>query len=132
MHTIQQLANMKNEHATWQSRIRFHREELKQFNNHLSRIVQQNVNSEQMPFVEHFQNQFIRQNEVLDIIRHEFKQHENLIEHVESGQALNPESDLRQIHDTEREKLDQFEKIFHDLRNEFNSFLNKTEMQYAL
>ncbi|CAN5518928.1 hypothetical protein BH11BAC2_BH11BAC2_23050 [soil metagenome] len=80
-----------------------------------------------MPNVEHFQNQFIRQKEVLDIIRHDFKQHENLIESLEVEKTKEPIEGIQTIHSVQREKLDQFEKIFHDIRNEFNVFLNQVE-----
>ncbi len=71
---------MKADHDYWQNRIKFYGDEIKQFNGNLSTVVQQMEKPNLMTYVEHFQNQFIRQNEVLDIIRHDFKQHENLIE----------------------------------------------------
>ena len=132
MHTIQQLSTMKAEHDYWQNRIKFYREEIKQFNGNLSTVVQQFDKPNLMPHVEHFQNQFIRQNEVLDIIRHDFKQHENLIEDLASERQKEPIEGILSIHTLQREKLEQFEKIFHELRNEFNVFLNKTEIQTAL
>jgi hypothetical protein len=123
---------MKSEHDNWQNRIKFYRDEIKQFNGNLSRVVQQSIKPNLMPHVEHFQNQFIRQSEVLDIIRHDFKQHENLIEDIASEKQKEPIEGILKMHSVQREKLDQFEKIFHELRNEFNVFLNTTEIQHAL
>ncbi len=127
MHTKQQLVAMKSEHDNWQNRIRFYREEINLFNSHLSKVAVTQVPSDLMPNVEHFQNQFIRQKEVLDIIRHDFKQHENLIESLEVEKTKEPIEGIQTIHSVQREKLDQFEKIFHDIRNEFNVFLNQVE-----
>ena len=64
---------------------------------------------------------------MLDIIRHDFKQHENLIESIGDGKAPEPNAGIQKIHNVQREKLDQFENIFHDLRIEFNMFLNRAE-----
>lgn len=125
MHTQEQLMEMKSEQDEWQNRIRFYRDEIKQFNQHLGKVAQPGAPRELMATVEHFQNQFIRQNEVLDIIRHEFKQHENLIEALQEKEVGGLEDGIQKIHTVQREKLDQFEKIFHELRGEFNVFLNQ-------
>lgn len=124
MHTKEQLMEMKSEHDEWQNRIKFYRDEIKQFNQHLGKVAQPGAPKELMASVEHFQNQFIRQSEVLDIIRHDFKQHENLIEALEVPAITEPQEGIQKVHSTQREKLDQFEKIFHELRGEFNVFLN--------
>lgn len=128
MHTKELLLTMKSEHENWQNRILFYRDEIKQFNTHLSQVVQTAPpDQEVMAHVEHFQNQFILQKEQLDIIRRDFKQHENLIEALEASKAKEPENGIRETHSVQRDKLDQFEKIFHELRNEFNIFLNQVE-----
>jgi len=127
MHTKQQLNEMKSEHDQWQDRIRFYKDEISHFNNHLGRLSLSGKSVDLMASVEHFQNQFIRQKEVLDIIRHDFKQHENLIEALEIGKAAEPNDGIQRIHSIQRDKLDQFEHIFHELRNDFNLFLNKVD-----
>lgn len=125
MHTEHQLTEMKNEHDTWQDRIRFYKDEISHFNQHLGRLSVSGAPRDIMVSIEHFQNQFIRQKEVLDIIKHDFKKHENLIEAIEEGVSVEPSEGIRRVHSVQREKLDQFERIFHDLRNEFNIFLNQ-------
>lgn len=124
MHTKEQLSEMKTEHDEWQNRIKFYRDEIKQFNHHLGKVAKPGAPRELMASVEHFQNQFILQAEVLDIIRHDFKQHENLIESLEKPEVPAPNEGIQKTHTVQREKLDQFEKIFHELRGEFNVFLN--------
>lgn len=125
MHTKEQLLDMHAEHNEWQNKIRFYRDELKQFNGKLSDVVSRGTNVESLTSVEHFQNQFILQNEVLDIMRHEFKQHENDIEALQNAER--PAVSLSANHINQREKLQHFEKLFHELRNEFGNFLNKAE-----
>ena len=122
------LGNMKEEHDAWQDRIQFLKKEIETFKTHLGSVVVGDFKAKNaMASVEHFQNQFILQREQLDIIRHDFKQHENLIEDVEKGVVAEPEPGLDTFHRVQREKLEQFEKIFHDLRKEFNIFLDKVD-----
>lgn len=130
MHTKEQLLEMHSEHNEWQNKIRFFRDEIKRLDTQLTEMVSKGSPTQILASVEHFQNQFILQNENLDIMRHDFKQHENEIESLQKGQHDNPDNSITGNHDSHREKLAQFEKIFHDLRNEFNTF--KTEaMQLA-
>lgn len=121
MHTREQLNEMLAEHNEWQAKIRFYKSEIKNRTTELDHFVGSGEASGMMQHVEHFQNQFIRQMEVLDIIRHDFKQHENAIEQHHT----NPLQNLASQHMNEKDKLVQFEKVYHALRDEFHSFLNK-------
>jgi uncharacterized coiled-coil DUF342 family protein len=125
MHTKEQLLEMHSEHNEWQNKIKFYRDEIKGLNNQLSEMVTKGISPLTLASIEHFQNQFILQNEHLDIMRHDFKQHENNIEAIQKGLPDTQHEALTGNHETHREKLDQFVKIFHDLRSEFNAF--KTE-----
>lgn len=118
---------MKNEHDAWQDRLRFYKDEILHFNHHLGRLAIAGGRGENMAAAEHFQNQFVRQKEVLDTIRHDFKQHENLIDAIGEDASREPSEGIQRVHAIQRDKLEQFERIFHDLRNEFNVFLNKVE-----
>lgn len=126
MENKEQLSQLHSEHNEWQNKINFYRDELKEFNKQLTDIVTNSAPNEVLVSVEHFQNQFIRQNEVLDIVRHEFKQHENQIEAMQGKESTadNGGVDIVALHESEKDKLDQFEKLFQELRNEFHLFLN--------
>lgn len=117
---------MKSEQNEWLNRLSFYKDEIGQLNSHLGKVAVSGSENGTMAGVEHFQNQLIRQKEVLDIIRHDIKQHENLIQAIERESAPEPAEGIQSIHSTQREKLDQFEKIFHELRGEFNLFLNQS------
>ena len=123
------LSELHSEHNEWQNKIKFYKGELSQFNSRLSDLLAKNSSSEILPSVEHFQNQFIRHKEVLDIMRHDMKQHENAIEaETQSRGDTEGSETITQEHKVQQEKLDQFEKLFQELRNEFHLFLNKTPL----
>ena len=124
MHTLEQLQDMLAEHKEWQGKINFYKEEVENLKRELEGFVTSDKNPETLAQVEHFQNQFIRQREVLDIMRHDFKQHENAIE----GHSKNPLQNLAAMHMSERDKLIQFEKLFRELREEFHGFLHNTAL----
>ncbi len=124
MHTQEQLQEMHSEHAEWQNKIRFYRSEISRLNRQLDEVVLSKPPQELMATIEHFQNQFTVQSEVLDIMRHDFKQHENDIEAGQSN-SLKPDVQLDDNHQTHVERLDQFEKIFREIREEFSSFLQR-------
>lgn len=122
MHTNEQLIEMHAEHNEWQNKIKFYRNELKKLNDALGEFVTRKSSSDIMVSVEHFQNQFTVQSEVLDIMRHDFKQHENAIEAKQKNLSVY-DSNLALNHGNHMERLIQFEKIFYDLREEFHEFM---------
>ncbi|MGI8892775.1 MAG: hypothetical protein ACR2GN_04870 [Bacteroidia bacterium] len=123
-----ELSELHAEHDEWQDKIHSYRHEIHEMNTSLEAIVSKNPSTDDLVKVEHFQNQFIRQREVLDILRHNFKQHENLIEAREENPDLTnnlSEQRLLENHKMYRQEFNDFEKIFNDLKEEFNSFLAK-------
>ena len=72
-----------------------------------------------MPNVEHYQNQFILQRDILDIIRHDFKQHENKIEATPSNKPCSC------VMQRNVKNLVHLKRYFKELRNEFQAFIHK-------
>ena len=112
MHTKEQLLELHSEHQEWQSKINFYKDELKIFDNELAHLAKVTPTRETLASIEHFQNQFIRQREVLDILRHDFKQYENEIEFIQKNEVDKTTSGIDALHENQKDSLDQFEKIF--------------------
>ena len=70
------IHELHSEHNTYLSTLEFAKDEIKTFNNRLSDIVMANTKKEILAQVEHFQNQFIRHNEVIDELKHEVHESE--------------------------------------------------------
>ena len=129
MDTKEQLAGMHSEHAEWQNKILEYRNQLNSLNENLESIVLKAPPREISPEVEQFQNQFIRQNEVLDIMRHDFKQYENGIEFAQknlNAEALDKLNNERKIN---LERLNDFDRIFNDLKIEYRKFESPDVLQ---
>lgn len=123
MHTKEQLLELHSEQKEWQGKINFYKEELKDFDSELAELAKTKPSRETLASIEHFQNQFIRQREVLDIIRHDFKQYENEIEFIQKNEVDKTASGIEALHDNQKESLVQFEKIFKELREDFHNFV---------
>lgn len=118
----EQLNQMHSEHAQWQSKIKELKSQLLKCNDQLAEMVMAKPDTELLALIEHFQNQFTIQREVLDIMRHDFKQHENAIE-AHQREEMNQLEKLNEFHIKSKERLDEYDRIFSELKDEFSNFL---------
>jgi len=121
MENNEQLADLHAEHASWQDQILHYKGGLKSMKDELGVIVARYTPRDVPASAEHFQNQFILQRDVLDIMRHDFKQYENKIEDAQKINSNNTE-ELSQVRNAYSIRLSDYDKIYHELKNEFETF----------
>ena len=109
----------------WINELKFYKDEIKIFNNRLEEIVAKNTAIEVLSELEHFQNQYIRENEVIDELRHELKQHENILEKEAKDHPVAIEHRYFEDHAELRDQVEQFKKIYGELKSNFMRFLSK-------
>ena len=109
----------------WLNEFKFYKDEIMIFTHRLEDIVSRNTGIEVMKEVEHFQNQYIRQTEVIDELRHEVKQHENMLEAEVKKNPVAVDHRLFEDHTDLRDQVDQFKKIYNELKGEFMRFLSE-------
>lgn len=117
------LPTLHFEHRLWNSELGFFADELKIYEHRLEELVQKHRSVEVLSGLEHFQNQFIRQKEVLDTIKHDIHIHEQkLQEALQKGEEapLDPE-----YHNFIGEQMESFRSIYADLKKEFYQYLVK-------
>lgn len=123
--TTKPIGHLHDEHKEWLGKLDFYKDEVVIMRTRLEEIASKNTSKEILAQVEHFQNQLVVQKENIDEIRHSIKDHENYLENrvIENPTA----SDQRHVHDHPkmRENVNGFEKVFNELRHEFNQFLSK-------
>jgi hypothetical protein len=120
------IADLHAEHKEWLTKLDFYKDETAIMRNRLEEIASKNTSKEILAQVEHFQNQLIVQKENIDEIRHVVKNHENYLESRVTENASASDQQRAQDHTKMRERVNGFEKIFTELRHEFNRFLSKT------
>lgn len=114
-----------SEHTEWQNKLAFYKDEVKVMQNRLEEISGKNTATEIRKEIEHFQNQFIIQNDNIRSISHHILAEEKKLQ---AGITRNPIAvDHRKAEDhvAERNMVTAFENNFNQLRKEFNAFLSR-------
>ena len=110
------LMRMHMEHTLWLNSLRFYREEIYIFKGHLEQFVRTTAQSDQMASVEHFENKFLREAEVIDELAHAIKQHEKqLLRDTVMG--------LEGMHADLTDRMATYERLYVELKAEFRSWL---------
>ncbi|MEQ8323152.1 MAG: hypothetical protein RIC15_09695 [Vicingaceae bacterium] len=122
---IVQISDLNFELTLWLNELKFYKDEVAIFNSRLEEIVGRSTEQEFTSQLEHFQNQYIREIEVIDELRHDIKQYENGIEKVSPDRPVTPEDNYMDGHKDLRDQMNQFRKIYYELREEFINYLNQ-------
>lgn len=119
------IKDLHKEHLEFISSLNFYKDELVTFTHRLEEIARANTKKEIMEQVEKFQNHFIRQKEVLDELVSKINSHEH--ELVENAKANNVATDHRKVNDHGeiRNEFHTYEKIYNELKLDFQTFLSK-------
>lgn len=117
--------NLGIDHKEWFSSLDFYDGELKILKERLSDIAMKNSGLDARAGIEHFQNQFIIQKNNIDELRHAAKETNHHV--YEDSKEHGGHVDNARIVEFKKisEEIRSFEKIFNELRKEFNSFLAK-------
>ncbi len=112
------------ENILWIKELIFYKEELLIFNERLVEVSGKYTNKDVLAKLEHFQNQFILQNEIADILSHDLKSHEQFL--IDSAKESIVAIDRKAFadHPVMREKMNTFIKLYRELRNEYMHFLS--------
>ena len=119
------ISELHNDHKLWLNTLAFCKEEITILEHRMEEIAKQNTAGEVMAELEHFQNQYIRQREVIDELRHDLKQHENALEKEVRDHPIAVDHRLFADHAGRREEMATFEKIYRELKEEYMRWLAK-------
>ena len=113
------------EHQQWHSELAFWEDELKSFKNRLDEIIKRWTNKEVLAQLEHYQNEFILHEGVIDKLQEAIEKHEiRIAEQTKSGQdAL--DTIMTKKHLEFRNQMETQRQMYADLKKEFFRFLTK-------
>lgn len=114
-----------NDHSEWVRALDFYKDDIRTLEKRLLEMAAKNNGHEAMASVEHFQNQFIVQRNNIDELRHSVNEHAGQVASEARAHAGKMEDRHTAEHDQLKEQFSSFEKVFNDLRHEFNSFLTR-------
>lgn len=113
------------EHRQWQSELAFWEDELKSFNNRLSELVTHWTKKEVLAQLEHYQNEFVLHDGIIDKLQEEIEVHETRI----AGQSKTGhdalDTAMTKKHLEFRDRMETQRQIYADLKKEFFRFLTK-------
>jgi|NOAtaT_7_FD_contig_121_399077_length_1936_multi_2_in_0_out_0_2 hypothetical protein len=119
-----QAQDLHFEHILWIKELDFFEGELRFFENRLGDLVMRYRSIEVLAQLEQFQNQFIRQKEVLDKLTRDIHVHEQALSlKIKKEQPLN--DSLLEGHTEMRRRMADFRKIYSGLKEKFFLFLAK-------
>ena len=112
-------------HGEWISALNLAQDELMSYHNRLQELNSANTSKDILAQVEGFQNRFIRQKEVIDILKHDIQADEKRI--AENARDKNVAVEHRKVEkDFDlHEKMEMFEKLFKEMKSEYLQLLEK-------
>ena len=125
MPTLQKDAQILHfQHTLWQNELSFFEDELRIFERRLGELVQRVEDRTALAKLEHFQNQFIRQKEVLDELKHDIKVHDQALARL-LQQDDSPDENDAERHREVDEQMVAYRKIYNDLKANFHQFMKE-------
>jgi predicted nucleic acid-binding Zn-ribbon protein len=114
------LSDLHFEHKLWINELNFFEDEINTFENRLEELARQHLsNREVMVDLERFQNQFIRQKEVINDLKSDIRRHEHHISEIAAAQPDSAGQPKFQDHTFLRERMETFRKLYGELKSDF-------------
>lgn len=119
------IYDLHAEHKEWINKIDFYKDEIRIMRGRLAEVAKKNSAKDVQAMVEHFQNQLIVQDEQADVLRHNVKEYELVIEtHLKKNPVAGDHTRWND-HTHMRDQVLTFEHIVNDLRKELIAFISK-------
>jgi hypothetical protein len=115
------IEQFQDELQSWKRELSSTKEEIKSFEQELAGLASKNRNREVLVHVEHFQNNFIRQKEVIDELRHDLPDSRNKVENIFNNRYQSHD-DEHDIHANLADRMETFRKLYHELKDDFQRF----------
>lgn len=119
------LSDLHFEHTQWMSELKFWEDEIKSFSKRLGEVVVRYTSNDMRAKIEHFQNQFILHDEVIDMLKKDVKNHEKAIAHQAEDNPVAIDHVHFNDHTSLRDKMDTQREIYGELKGEYYNFLSK-------
>ena len=120
------IGDLHFDQREWLNALQFYKEDITILEHRLEDIARRNTKQEVLAELEHFQNQYIRQREVIDVLRHDIKQHENFLEKESKEHATAIDHRGFGDHTELRNQMETFEKLYRELKDEFYRWVAKS------
>jgi len=107
--------------SSWKDEVNSTRESIRSMRSHLEQLSISKTDDESLAQIEHFQNQFICQEEKADELRHDLKQSAKKISNNGKPVILHDDRPVDDF-DVLQDRMNTFRKLYNELRDEFKAF----------
>jgi hypothetical protein len=126
MEVSQHYSNdLRYDHHIWENELNFYKNEISIFEDRLSDMIVRKPSKQLLRELEQFQNQFIRQKEVVDELNHKIHLYDDELRGIPAQIMLDKESREIAKHKVLGDDLQTNRRLYFDLRNRFNLYLMK-------
>lgn len=115
------IEQFQDELQSWKRELSSTKEEIKSFEQELADVACRNHDRDTLAHVEHFQNNFIRQKEVIDELRHDLPDSRFKVEHIFNSRYESPDQE-HDMHASLNDRMETFRKLYNELRDDFQRF----------
>ena len=106
----------------WKHELSSFKQEIRHFEQHLENMSSKNLPKELLAQIEHFQNSFICQKEVIDKLRHDLPDSRHKVEHIYKGLPLQDDEEGSEVHHLLEDRMEIFRRIYRDVKEDFRKF----------
>ena len=117
--------DLRYDHHIWENELNFYKNELGIFEERLVDMLERMPSRDLLRELEQFQNQFIRQKEVVDELNHKIHLYDDQLRGIPAKIMLEKTSNEIEKHKGLEDDLQINRRLYFDLRNRFNSYLLK-------
>jgi hypothetical protein len=117
--------DLRYDHNIWENELNFYKKELGIFENRLTEMLKRKPSRELLRELEQYQNQFIRQKEVVDQVNHKIHLYDDELKGIPAEIMLATESSEIIKHRELESDVYTTRRLYFDLRDRFSSYLSK-------
>lgn len=119
------ISDLHFEHKLWLNELTFYNNEVDGFENRLAEVSSRNTIMEAKAGIEQYQNQFIRQKEVIDELKHEINEHEHKLSQHAQEHPVAIDHQYFGDHTDLRSRMQTFRELFNELKDNYFRYLVK-------
>ena len=120
------LSDLHFDHKLWLNELKFFEAQLDIFDERLAQVVDRYEDDfTALASLESFQNQIIRQREVIDELKHKFRSRDKDLNRIEKDGAIGVNHILFEYHHSEKEEMDTFIKLYDEMRSKYIGLLSE-------
>lgn len=122
MESTVSIDQFQEELQSWKHELSSIKQEIRHFEHHLESMAAKNLPKDLLAQVEHFQNSFICQKEVIDKLRHDLPDSRHKVENIYNSRHDMSSQDGLRAHDLLSDRMDMFRRIYDEVRDHFKRF----------